>query len=42
MSENPEICEPRENAHHQFTSKEVSDCMSNWLTFLKVHFKNML
>ncbi|XP_014288304.1 uncharacterized protein [Halyomorpha halys] len=37
MSESPEICEPREYIHqHQFTSKEVSDCMSNWLTFLKV------
>lgn len=37
MSENPEIHEARESVHpQQFTSKEVSDCMSNWLTFLKV------
>lgn len=37
MSENPEIHDVREGLHQQhFTSKEVADCMSNWIAFLKV------
>ncbi|KAK9499245.1 hypothetical protein O3M35_002317 [Rhynocoris fuscipes] len=37
MSENPEVQDIRESVSAlRFSSKEVSDCMSHWLTFLKV------
>jgi hypothetical protein len=38
MSENPELRENSENDPPvQFESKEVNDCLTNWLAFLKVN-----